>query len=149
MNATLDVLNRPHQKSPWGFLTICCFSLLLMAACTGCTQKEPSSQAINPVGEYTLTSVNGNEVPCTVEHQGQAMIVQSGTFSITADGTCSSRTTFSVGDSEPMTREVRATYTLDGAAMTLEWEGAGTTTGTLEPETFTMDNEGMIFVYRR
>ena len=77
------------------------------------------------------------------------MIVQSGSFSITADGTCSSQTSFSLADSGPMTREVRATYTLDGAAMTLEWEGAGTTTGTLELETFTMENEGMIFVYRR
>jgi hypothetical protein len=29
------------------------------------------------------------------------------------------------------------------------WDGAGTTTGTVDGTTFTMDNEGMLFVYRR
>ena len=31
----------------------------------------------------------------------------------------------------------------------MQWEGAGTTTGTAQGDNFTMDNEGMIFVYKK
>ena len=30
----------------------------------------------------------------------------------------------------------------------MQWEGAGTTQGTVEEDTFTMNNEGMLFTYR-
>ena len=46
-------------------------------------------------------------------------------------------------------REVSATYTNEGSKLTMQWHGAGTTTGTIEGSTFTMDNEGMLFVYRK
>ena len=47
------------------------------------------------------------------------------------------------------TREVSATYTKDGAKLTMQWQGAGMTVCTMDGNTFTMDNEGMIFVYRK
>ena len=31
----------------------------------------------------------------------------------------------------------------------MKWQGAGLTTGTVEGNTFTMDNEGMLFVYKK
>ena len=31
----------------------------------------------------------------------------------------------------------------------MQWQGAGMTTGTVEGNTFTMENEGMVFVYQR
>jgi hypothetical protein len=31
----------------------------------------------------------------------------------------------------------------------MQWEGAGTTVGTVEGNDFTMNNEGMVFVYRK
>jgi hypothetical protein len=37
----------------------------------------------------------------------------------------------------------------DGVRSTIWWDGAGTTTGTVDGTTFTMVNEGMEFVYRR
>lgn len=48
-----------------------------------------------------------------------------------------------------MTREVNATYTQQGPNLIMEWEGAGTTEGTVEGDSFTMNNEGMIFVYKK
>ena len=48
-----------------------------------------------------------------------------------------------------VTREVGAVFAKDGPRLTFWWDGAGTTTGTVEGTTFTMDNEGMVFVYRR
>jgi hypothetical protein len=46
-------------------------------------------------------------------------------------------------------RVVKATYTRENSKLTMRWEGAGTTTGTVEGDTFTMNNEGMIFAYRK
>lgn len=43
----------------------------------------------------------------------------------------------------------RGTYTREGAKLTMTWEGAGTTTGTVEGDNFTMENEGMVLAYRR
>jgi hypothetical protein len=31
----------------------------------------------------------------------------------------------------------------------MKWEGAGITTGTIDGDTFTMDNVEMVFVYRK
>jgi len=31
----------------------------------------------------------------------------------------------------------------------MNWQGAGTTIGTVEGDTFTMNNEGMVFAYRK
>ncbi len=50
---------------------------------------------------------------------------------------------------QPQSREVSATYTRDGSRLTMQWQGAGVTIGTIEGDTFTMDNEGQIFLYRK
>jgi hypothetical protein len=101
------------------------------------------------VGNYALVSVNGNKVPCTVQHESVTMTVKSGGFTIKPEGTCSSKMVFSVNPGKEASREVKATYTREGSRLTMKWEGAGTTTGNVEGDTFTMNNEGMIFVYRK
>ena len=100
-------------------------------------------------GLYTLVAVNGNKVPASVSHEGVALQVRSGTFTIKADGTCGTKTTFVPPSGSEVTREVSATYTRDGSKLTIQWQGAGTTTGTIQGNTFTMDNEGMLFTYKR
>jgi hypothetical protein len=101
---------------------------------------------INPVGIYPLVAVDGNKVPCTVQHEGHTMTISSGSFSINADGTCSSKISLAGRDAAI---EVKATYTREGQKLTMQWQGAGTTIGTVEGDTFTMNNEGMVFVYRK
>jgi len=101
-------------------------------------------------GAYTLVSVSGNKVPCTVQHEGAALGVKSGTFIFNADGTCSSKVSFTPPSGVEAVREVKATYIRQGpGAFTMQWEGAGMTDGTLAGDTFTMNNEGMIFVYQK
>jgi len=73
--------------------------LVVFAICAGCKQEAkvapvaktvaPAAADINPVGTYTLITVDGHKVPCTVQHEGHAMAIKSGTFIINADGTCS------------------------------------------------------------
>jgi len=75
--------------------------------------------------------------------------VRSGTFTITADGRCSSRMLFSVGSQKDMDLERKANYTSQGAELTMQWEGAGMTLGSVHENTFFMTNEEMVYCYRK
>ncbi len=123
--------------------------LLAVMLWTGCNPKPKVAADVNPVGSFALVSVDGNKVPHTVQHGGPPLTIQGGTFVIDADGTCRSKVVFSPPSGREATREVKATYTRQGPTLTMKWEGAGTTTGTIEGDTFTMNNEGMVFTYRR
>jgi hypothetical protein len=119
---------------------------LLLSACKPETQV---AKDVDPTGVYALVSVNGSTVPANVSHDGTALQVRSGTFTIKADGTCGTKTVFVPPSGPEATRDVSATYTKAGSKLTMKWQGAGRTTGTIEGNTFTMDNEGMLFVYRK
>jgi hypothetical protein len=88
-------------------------------------------------------------VPASVSHDGTALQVRSGSFTIKTDGTCGTKTVFVPPSGSEATREVGATYTKEGSKLTMKWQGAGMTTGTIEGNTFTMENEGMVFVYKK
>ena len=98
---------------------------------------------------YTLISVDGKTMPADVSHDGVSIQVVSGEFTMDADGTCTSKTVFVPPTGAQIEREVSASYTLEGSTLTMQWQNAGMTVGTIEGDTFTMDNEGMVFVYRR
>lgn len=123
--------------------------LFMVVAWTGCKQEAKVAADSNPVGIYALVSVDGNKVPCTLKHEGVALGVKSGTFIINPDGTCSSKVVFSPPSGGDVAREVKATYIRQGSKLTMQWEGAGTTTGTAQGDNFTMDNEGMSFAYHK
>ena len=75
--------------------------------------------------------------------------MQDGAFTLNADGTCRSRTTFAVSGQEA-TRDIACTYGREGAKLTtFKWTGAGVTTGTVDGKTLTMDNEGVVLSYKR
>lgn len=114
-----------------------------------CKPKAHVAQNVDPAGVYALVSVNGSAVPASVSHDGTALQVRAGTFTINADGTCSTKTVFVPPSGQEATRDVSATYTTAGSKLTMKWQGAGMTTGIIEGNTFTMDNEGMVFIYRR
>jgi hypothetical protein len=126
-----------------------CLLLALSLFLSACKQDGNIAKGKDFTGVYTLETVNGNKVPATVSHDGTALQVRSGAFTINADGTCGSRMVFVPPSGVEATREVSATYTREGPKLTMQWKDAGTTTGTLEGDTFTMDNEGMVFAYRK
>jgi hypothetical protein len=140
------------QNDPTGekrFSRFHILALVPLLAILGCKQETKVTADANPVGTYNLVTVDGSKVPCTVKHEGATPTIKSGTFTINADGTCSSRIFFTMPAGADMSREVKATYTHQGAKFAMQWEGAGSTTATLEGDTFTMNNEGMIFAYRK
>ncbi len=126
-----------------------CFLLTAGLLLSGCKQEAKVAEGGDSTGVYTLITVNGNKVPGSVSHDGTALQVRSGTFTLNADGTCGTKTVFVPPSGSEVTREVNATYTKEGSKLTMQWKGAGITTGTIEGNTFTMDNEGMVFVYRK
>jgi hypothetical protein len=156
MKSKQNELNREQGRTTRHFLQLCLLPLFMVVVCAGCKQEAkvaadtktvaaPAADT-NPVGTYALVTVDGNKVPCTVQHEGHTMTIKSGGFIINADGTCSSKMSLE-GRDAPI--EVKATYTREGPKLTMKWQGAGMTIGTVEGDKFTMDNEGMVFVYKK
>jgi hypothetical protein len=121
---------------------------LLLLVSTGCKKETPVA-AVDPAGVYNLISVDGNNLPCSLTHEGVSPTIKSGVFTISTNGSCSSLIHFSVPGRGDTSREVKARYTLNGAGLTMQWEGAGMTKGQINGSSFTMTNEGMILSYRK
>jgi len=127
---------------------------LLLAVGLGFSACQPTAKVAEAEGEdvtgiYTLVSVDGSKTPAVVSHDGARLEVRSGVFTIHADGTCNSKMIFVPPSGLESTREVAATYTQDDSTLHMQWKGAGKTIGTVDGNTFTMNNEGMIFVYEK
>jgi hypothetical protein len=137
------------QNARSRFLGPCLVSACLVLAGTGCKNEAGGNASLDPAGVYALVSVDGKSLPCSLLHEGMSPTVKSGIFTITADGHCSSQITFSLPERGDMSREVKATYSSQGGKLTMQWEGAGTTMGNVNENTFTMTNEGTVFVYRK
>ncbi|MGA2862920.1 MAG: hypothetical protein ABSF95_00360 [Verrucomicrobiota bacterium] len=156
MKPKQNELNGEQGRAARHFLQLCLLPLFMVMVWAGCKQEgkvaadtktvAATTADINPVGTYTLVTVDGNKVPCTMQHEGHTMTIKSGSFIINADGTCSSK--MSLAGREAAI-EVKASYTRQGSTLTMQWERAGMTTGTVEGDTFTMNNEGMVFAYRK
>lgn len=56
---------------------------------------------------------------------------------------------YGMSGGKTVNRDFSGTYTQDGSRLSLQWKGAGVTTATIEGNTFTMDNEGLLFVYHK
>jgi hypothetical protein len=90
---------------------------LLLSAC------KPEAKVfkdVDPTGVYALVSVNGSAVRASVSHDGTALQVRSGTFTIKADGTCSTKTVFVPPSGQEATRDVSATYTKEGSKLAMK-----------------------------
>jgi hypothetical protein len=85
-----------------------CFLLAAGLFLSACKQESKVAAGSDPTGVYALVSVSGNKVPATITHDGVALQVRSGTFTIKADGTCSTKTAFVPPPGPENTLEVRA-----------------------------------------
>lgn len=132
------------------FAALSGLALLSMAACHGAPRTpEPTPDMAEIAGTYALVSVDAKPVPAMVSHDGTALEVRSGAFTFGADGRCSTRTVFVPPSGRETVRDVDAVFAKNGSRLTMWWSGGGMTTGSVDGNTFTMDNEGMVFVYRR
>ena len=128
------------------------FRLLLGVSVVTLSTCHVDAQVVKetaPTGLYSLVTVDGSKLPTTISHGNVEVEVRSGTFTINTDGTCNSRTIFGPPSEKDVTREVSATFAQNGSTLTMQWKGAGRTSGTIKGDSFTMDNEGTIFSYKR
>jgi len=107
------------------------------------------SDATDILGLYSLVSVDGKAVPASISHEGHTLQIRSGSFTITPEGRCISKITLVPPGGAETSVEVTATYRREGPQIRMQWRGAGTTTGKVQGDLFTMQNEGMAFVYRK
>lgn len=159
MKLKQNELHGEGRRAARHLLQLWLIPLFIVMVCAGCKQEAKvaaesktagtAAPDTTPGGTFTLVTVDGNKVPCTVQHEGHTLTVKSGTFIINPNGTCSSKVVFSPPTGADATREVKATYTQAGSKLTMKWEGAGVTSGTVEGDSFTMNNEGMIFAYHK
>ena len=126
-----------------------CFVLTTGLVVSACTKRESALKDAAFAGVYTLISVDGKPVPADITHEGDPIQVRSGTFTINADGTCSMTSVFVPASGSEVRREVSANYSKEESTLTMKWVGAGITVGTIQGNTFTMDNEGILFLYRK
>jgi hypothetical protein len=135
--------NLCHQSNLPRILAICLLALLALIF-AGC-KSAPN----NPVGNYALFSVDSKPMPAEIAHEGAKIRVLSGSLAFTPDGECTSTTVFNVEGHGEANRVVKASWKRAASAIEMTWHGAGMTVGTLAGDTFTMNNEGMIFLYRK
>lgn len=131
------------------FIALVALAILLLCALVRAHGQSSQRPSTDPAGAYTLVSVDGKTVPCIINHEGTAMNVQSGTFTITTNGHITSVMVVSVGDRKNIRCETHATYKAKDSEFTMKWQNAGMTKGRLTGQTFTMTNEGMAYVYRK
>lgn len=127
-------------------------ALVLLAAlllCLHARGQDTGAPVVKPAGVYALVSVDGKTVPCTIQHGQQAMLIESGSFTITTNNQCLSRMTVTLGKQTNIVCDTKATYTIKGATLDMRWQNGGRTQGEVAGNTFTMGNEGMTFVYRK
>ncbi len=125
-------------------------ALIVLLALTGCQKNGLATNNNSDLaGVYQLVSVDGRAVPCALAHDGATLTIQSGTFTIAKNGHGRSAVTFSVPARGDLKKEVNATCQRQGMELTLHWEGAGTTTGNVTGDRFTMNNEGVLWAYQK
>jgi hypothetical protein len=110
---------------------------------------QAAAQASAHTGTYTLVAIDGNELPYTPSHVGGAPEIRSSTLTVDSDGTFTATMTYGMPSGDVISRDFSGTYTREGSIFSLQWTGAGRTSATLEGSTLTMDNEGMLFSYRK
>jgi hypothetical protein len=131
---------------------------MFIVASSGCVStNEPGAvrggtiqESLKDIAEsYQLIAVNSAAIPATISHDNATIKVHSGDFIIRADGTCSTTSVFSRLSGGKVTRKVHGSFTRKGSKLEIQWQGAGATTGTIDGETFSMNNHGIIFMYSR
>jgi hypothetical protein len=125
--------------------------LLIFNSCWAQAAGNNSAAGLDPATStvYALVSVDGKAVPCVLTHEDTTMTVQAGSFTMATNNCCGTSMTITVGTNKAVNILRQATYEQSGNELTMKWKGFGSTKGTLAGDDFTMNNEGMIFVYHK
>lgn len=148
MKTKLTFHNNKFEDYTPRIVALCLLTILLVIALTGCKKESsntPSNVHPGLPGVYTPLSIDDKIVPCEISHEGAAMTIKSGAFILRAGGRCSSMMNISVGAGKDINLERKASFISQGAEHPEQWEGAGTTLGSVHDISFTMTHESVVF----
>ena len=104
-------------------------------------------------GNYTLRTIDGQDLPAVIlQVLNDKVEVTAGSLRINSDLTFSSSLTAAAttsGTTTSATDTQTGTYTLNGTAITLRFQDASTSTGSITGNTLTVIDEGLSLVYRK
>ena len=110
--------------------------------------QEPASADL--AGTYNLVTVDGHELPYAITHEGTpGPTVVGGSLTLNKDATFVASFSFGGPNGETMKRDLKGTYVKDGADLDLAWEGAGHTKVTVDGKKLTMNNEGILWAFKK
>src|SRR5271157_4938267 len=122
MKTKVTCHNNKFENYTPRIVALCLLAILLVIALMGC-KKESSNTSSNVhpdlSGIYTLVSIDDKAVPCEISHEGAAMTINSGTFTISACARCSSMMNFSVGSGKDINLERKASFISQGEELTM------------------------------
>ena len=120
---------------------------ILFLACGDSTGPEAIA------GNYTLRTIDGQDLPAVIlQVLNDKVEVTAGSLRINSDLTFSSSLTAAAttsGTTTSATDTQTGTYTLNGTAITLRFQDASTSTGSITGNTLTVIDEGLSLVYRK
>ena len=126
--------------------------ILVIGLCiSGCSEdaNPTETKTLDYTGIYNLITIDGNNLPYTPSHEGNTLQVQSSTFILNTDAAFEMTMTYKRQSGEIFNQDFSGTYTLNNYTFTFHWQGAGKNTAALEGDSFTMNNEGLLFLYRK
>ncbi len=132
----------------------------LAAALVLCSASVARAQGAQKsiAGMYQLVTVDGHAIPFTPVHPdappnaGPGPEVLASTMIMRPDGSFVMAMSYRLPPGrEPLFRAMPLTgrWTGEGGAYVGNWDGAGRTPLTLSGDTLTMNNEGMLFAYKK
>lgn len=129
-------------------LILALLSVVLLTACKGDSTGPGGSIA----GNYTLRTVNGQNLPYVEVEQSTKFELLSETLVLTDAGTFTVqgvvRVTFA-GQSQNETFNESGTYTHSGSTITFAVPGEQSITGTASNSTITFTSEGLTYVFQK
>ena len=128
-------------------------AIALAFVTTGCSKKDSPTSPATIAGTYTLRTINGSPLPYTLVLAGMDKVeLLDDAITLTDAGTFTRlghfRTTFSgVVTTTPITDA--GSYVRTGTAITFTSPQNGSVSGTVDNGTLTLNDEGLVGVYRR
>lgn len=142
-----------HDRVGMGIVALGLAALAaLPLACETRLDSAPDGKAAaaDVAGTYTLVTVDGHAIPYAPMHQGQrGPTIVSSTLTLNDGDRFESKMSYGKPDGGEFSRDFKGTYFQEGSGLILTWEGAGRTKATIDGDTFTMNNEGTPFVYKK
>jgi hypothetical protein len=129
---------------------VCTAAMAFVAGCGSDSPTTPTQASV--AGTWNLTTVNGAQLPYTLQAANPKTEVLGDQLVVLANGTFTESTQLRYTSGTTVTTETvpdGGTYTLNGTSATLNFSDGSATAGTLSGNSFTIAVPGLSLVYQK